>query len=635
MAGHGAVAQTIVKGRMELTSSILENGPIKLSGEWFFYWDKLLKSDEIDQHAAEWIRVPGSWDNNKKYPVLGHATYRLLLTLPENENNLSLYVPIVNASAKIWINGKLMDETGHVSADKKSYEPKLMGTIVALPDQARNLDIIIQVANYSYFSSGLVTSPVLGKTSALFSQINRTNGIENFFAGSLVAMFIYQLILYFLFHRGKPYLWLGLICLGVALRALIVHGGSFLLPSLYPSVNWEYWKKVEFASVYGIVALFPLYVYHLFPENAPRKPIYFFVGLAGVLLAVVLVTPQYTYGQLLEVSHFGLLAAFVYAVYSISKAWRVGNQDAKIILIGVLVSFPFILTEILQNTKLIEVNFQFMYLVELGVLVFLLFQVYLLANHYAQSYRNLEQMNISLESVVKERTSELTTANTVKDRLLSVMSHDIKSPLNSLRGILQLYNKEVITKEEFGHFTMRIENDLSKTNILVENILYWTASQLKGVRVKSERFDLNLLIEENIHLFQTIAASKGIQFNYHSSPNLWITSDRDILNFTVRNLIANAIKFSFEGGTIDILINITSKKAVIQVKDYGIGMDELTLQSLLQPELVVSSSGTRNEKGSGLGIVLCREYLQKAGGMLTIKSAQEKGSTFSIVVPLG
>ena len=78
--------------------------------------------------------------------------------------------------------------------------------------------------------------------------MNRSNGIENFFAGSLIAMFVYQMILYFLYHRGKPYLWLALICLGVALRALIVHGGSFLLPNLFPFVSFEIWKKLEFGN---------------------------------------------------------------------------------------------------------------------------------------------------------------------------------------------------------------------------------------------------------------------------------------------------------------------------------------------------------------------------------------------------
>src|SRR6185369_15506185 len=162
---------------------------------------------------------------------------------------------------------------------------------------------------------------------AIFEYKNRINGVENFFAGSLMALFVYQLILYFLYHRGKPYLWLGLICLGVALRALIVHGGSFLLPNLFPQVEWEYWKKIEFGSVYAISALFPLYVYHLFSDQAPKWPVWIFVGVGVVLCATVMVTPQYVYGRLLEVCHGILLLAFIYAVYSIRRAWKAGSSD--------------------------------------------------------------------------------------------------------------------------------------------------------------------------------------------------------------------------------------------------------------------------------------------------------------------
>jgi len=105
--------------------------------------------------------------------------------------------------------------------------------------------LIVQVVNYTSFMGGFSGVPELGNISALMSRLNQTQGINNFFAGSLIAMFIYQLILYSLFQRGKSYLWLALICLAVALRAMIVHGGSFLLPNLFPSVPWEVWKKLN------------------------------------------------------------------------------------------------------------------------------------------------------------------------------------------------------------------------------------------------------------------------------------------------------------------------------------------------------------------------------------------------------
>ncbi|HEY3430245.1 MAG TPA: sensor histidine kinase, partial [Cyclobacteriaceae bacterium] len=448
------------------------------------------------------------------------------------------------------------------------------------------------------------------------------------------AMFMYQMILYFLYHRGKPHLWLSLICLGVALRALIVHGGSFLLPNLFSDVSWEIWKKIEFGSVYAIVALFPLYVYQLFIEHAPKKPLYVLCGISAGLVLAVLVTPQYTYGPLLEIAHLGLLLGFIYAVYSIGRAWRKGNKDARVIFFGVIASFPFILAEILKNSQFLPFNIGFLYLVEMGVLVFLLFQVYLLANHYAKAYQNLETLNLTLEKTVQERTAELTTANTVKDRLLSVMSHDIKSPLNSLRGVINIYNKGAINKDEFSQLTLMIENDLGKTTMLVENILHWTASQLKGVQSKMEKFNLYELIESNIRLFDTFSVRKKVSIHHNVKPGTEVISEYDILNLVLRNLISNALKFSFERGKIDIRVTTTANSLEIDVRDEGKGMDGETIASLLSASLTVSTAGTDNEKGTGLGIALCRNYLMKAGGNLSVESTPGKGTTFTISVPL-
>jgi signal transduction histidine kinase len=235
---------------------------------------------------------------------------------------------------------------------------------------------------------------------------------------------------------------------------------------------------------------------------------------------------------------------------------------------------------------------------------------------------------------VEERTNELVTANTVKDRLLSVMSHDIKSPLNSLRGILQIFNMGAINQQEFVELTRQVEGDLNKTSLLLENILFWTASQLKGIDVKVEKFNVHQLVEENLHLFKSIADSKKITLSHNTPIKFEVVNDRNILNLVLRNLLANAIKFTFDGGLVDIRVTTTDKHFTLQVIDSGIGMDRGTIENLLSSESTMSTSGTKNEKGTGLGLLLCKEYLHKTGGQLTVESTPGKGSTFTIQLPL-
>ncbi|HEY0741616.1 MAG TPA: sensor histidine kinase [Chryseosolibacter sp.] len=621
-------AQVVKRGVADLSEFKSNADFANLGGEWEFYWNQLLTPEEIGKAKdVAHINVPGSWHRQGDYTVKGFATLRARILLPENQSGLAVLFPVISSAARIYINGTLVVETGVVAETEEAYEPALRSTMVPLPKNTKEVEVIVQIANFSYFSSGIAYTPQLGKATDVLAQSGRTNGVENFFAGALIAMCIYQVIMFFLYQRGKSYLWLSLICLGVALRALTVHGGSFLLPNLFPSVDWEIWKKLEFGSVYGIVALFPLYVHALFREHAPRKPLILLLVVAGFLLLAVMFTRQYVYGQLLDVAHVALLFCFIYAVYSIASAWRSGNRDARVILFGVLASFPFIFMEILQNTKLRPVNFGLSYLVEIGVLTFLIFQVYLLANHYAQAYSNLENL-------VEERTNELTTANTVKDRLLSVVSHDIKSPLNSLRAILQMYNSKAISKDEFDHFSKHLEDDLNTTTILVENILYWTASQLKGVQLREESFDLHGVVEENVRLFKTAASRKNISLSHNTPRNTIITSDKNIVNLVIRNLLANALKFSYENGTIQIVLERHETYLLIRVRDTGVGMDKSTVDALSQPAAAISTIGTQDEKGTGLGISLCKEYLERAHGELLIESTKGHGSTFSIKLPL-
>jgi hypothetical protein len=215
-----AVAQRAIDFR---STSFDQSHTYPLSGTWEFYWNQLLEPDQIDAAAhSDSIRVPGSWNRQRGYSPLGYGTYRTQLLIPAS-SGLALYFPVVNSAATFWVNGKKIATTGRVGASEGGYEAKLASTVLELPPDVMQVEVVVQVANFTYFSGGIQEEPKIGKVTAILNDINTKNGVENFFAGSLIAMFIYQLILYFLFDHGKPYLWLSLICFGAAVRAMIVH----------------------------------------------------------------------------------------------------------------------------------------------------------------------------------------------------------------------------------------------------------------------------------------------------------------------------------------------------------------------------------------------------------------------------
>jgi signal transduction histidine kinase len=265
----------------------------------------------------------------------------------------------------------------------------------------------------------------------------------------------------------------------------------------------------------------------------------------------------------------------------------------------------------------------FMYLVEFGVLTFLLFQVYVLGNHYAKAYH-------SLEKLVDERTLELSQANKIKDKLLSIISHDIKGPFNSLRGIVNLFNQGFIKGEELGPVMTQIESQMGITNLLIENVLLWVRSQMAGVTISVEPLLLGNLVNEHLSLYETTAAEKKIQLVNEIHNELSVNADKHVLSLVLRNLISNAIKYSFENGKIRISAHKIDGQVSLSISDNGTGMSESTLTRLLQQEALTSALGTQNEMGTGLGLMVSREYLLKMGSDLTVESVLGKGSTFRI-----
>jgi signal transduction histidine kinase len=605
-------------------------GKARLSGQWEFYWDQLLSPDDLKPGAppGDLLHVPSSWSYNGKYSNLGKGTFRVKIILPEgHKTDLSFYFPPVRCAAKVWVNGVLKDSIGMVGSGEM-YHSKLAGLLLSVPPE-NEVELVVQVANYDYLNGGIVSGVWLGRTSEIQRDINIKSGLDTIFAGSLFAMFVYLTMMFLLYRRGYSFLFLALICLAVALRTVVIESGSVLLPQLFPTSQWAIWKKIEFFSVYAIVALFPLYVSSVFPTVSRKKIDRIFITLACALCAVVIVTPQYIYGLLLDVAHFGLLGGFAYAFWVITKGLKQKIQDARILLTGVLAAFPFILLEIIKNTSFLNVRLPFTYLVEFGVLTFLLFQVYVLGNHYAKAYQ-------SLEKLVDERTLELSQANKIKDKLLSIISHDIKTPFNSLRAIISLFNQGVIKGEELGPIMKQIESQMGITNLLIENVLLWVRSQMTGISISVESLLLSNLVKEHLSLYETTAAAKNIQLVNEINNELSVNADKHILSLALRNLISNAIKYSFDNGTISVSAQKIDGTVSLSISDNGIGMSESTMSRLLQPEDLTSELGTRNEMGTGLGLMVSREYLLKMGSALTVESVLGEGSTFRIsLVSLG
>lgn len=242
----------------------------------------------------------------------------------------------------------------------------------------------------------------------------------------------------------------------------------------------------------------------------------------------------------------------------------------------------------------------------------------------------------SLEYLTNLETANenLKASNQAKEKLFSIVAHDMRSPLNSLSATLELLDNEYITPETFKELSGLLANQTKHLNENMDVLLKWAHSQLKGIEVHPQQIDVCQYIKETLALLQPLMEFKNIQTNWQCPQPVWVLADAEHLKLILRNLLTNAIKFSFPDGHIDIVINHNSGKQVwIQVKDYGIGMTATAQAGLFTSTVNASAPGTQNEKGIGLGLQLIKEFITRNGGIILVRSAPGEGSTFSFCLP--
>lgn len=603
-------------------------GLYEIRGHWRFYPEKHHSPVEALADTS-FSRIDAGGRHNGKLERLGYGTYLAELVLPSYRSQLAIYFPYISSASKIWINNTLVLEKGILGNTSGVHKGNADYILLALPDSIVNPLITIQVSNFSSSRMGILGKPLVGEISLLSRHIIPHTALGNIFLGAFLCIGVIHLFLYSLFRRQKDYLYLALICLLLAIRTLVVHRGILTFPALFSHLELEYLRKAEYISVYAILIVLPLYINSTFRI----KINYWFVNVMctlglGFSIYVLFGSVQFYAGLLLQIAHVLFLIEFAYAFYIFYLNRKKSN--AKIIVGGLLLSFPLIFLQILQDSKLVEVRLEF--LLEIGVLIFFLFQSYLLAKRNARTFQIVENLNASLEEEVGKRTEELTKTNLIKDSLLSVISHDLRSPINNLKGIISLYNAHHVKPEELKPIMKRMEADLNITDLLLSNILKWSSAQVKGLTVRKAPVALYSIVTETFDLFKQQAKLKRIAVEYtQCSQSCYVNADEDILRLTLRNLLSNALKFTTRGGLIRIYTTIKEDVVFLTIRDNGIGIHPKQLQEMFTSR-VGHQKGTEEERGHGIGLSLCKQYLNKMGAEIWVESNLGAGTTFTVML---
>ena len=242
----------------------------------------------------------------------------------------------------------------------------------------------------------------------------------------------------------------------------------------------------------------------------------------------------------------------------------------------------------------------------------------------------------SANSQLYKSEAELKKLNAAKDKFFSIIAHDLKSPFTSLIGLSDfiLEDLEGLSKEEIKLFSSKINKSAKSVFALLENLLQWSRVQTGRMEYNPTVFDLYEMIEQNTNLLLGNAVKKNIDLVSEIPLNSKVYADLNMINSVVQNLISNAIKFTPNGGKIKISSKVSDHYVTISVKDDGIGIDKNDIEKLFKIDVHHTTAGTDNEKGTGLGLVLCKELINMNGGDISVESESGKGSTFKFTIPL-
>jgi two-component system sensor histidine kinase/response regulator len=265
--------------------------------------------------------------------------------------------------------------------------------------------------------------------------------------------------------------------------------------------------------------------------------------------------------------------------------------------------------------------------------------IYIVTTVYKKDYQTsqlqLLTKNIELETQaekITQQASKLSALNDFKNQLFSIISHDMRGPLNSVNSYFQLMQSKDISKEEFDQLLPSLSNNVFKASDLMDNMLIWAKSQLKGQQIKIEQINVNNQIEEVLTLLKTQAKNKSLIISKKINEEYVINADKNMLALIIRNILTNSIKFSNIGGRIEIEFINNNHISTLKFSDNGIGISESELKTIFSEDSD-HRDGTQLEAGTGLGLKFCKSFVEKMNGELTIESKQNVGTTITVILP--
>lgn len=667
------------KGLLDLTQDHIRTNPVKLDGDWTFYWHELLSPEDIRNRIEKgelpdrYINIPGSWLG---YPLDGQeltgegfATFRLLIQLSEQDKNerLALRLPTIFHAYKLWVNGELLAEEGKVGQDKSNMIPQLATKLVFFESKSDRMELVMQVSNFHHNRGGITKEIELGGSNVLTVRTKLKVATDMFITASLLVIGIYNLMLFLLRRQDRAPLYFGLFTLLFGVRSLL--NGELMFTQFFPDFPWELQFKMEYLTLSLGGYVITNYFECIFPNYVSR---WFRLGsriVTGLLCVVVVVTPALIYTKLLMLIGVVVVLHMTYLMVGLAKAAIQRSEGALIFLLVSVVALITVINDFLYFSEWSPIGNTS----PVGLLIFTIAQMILLSSRFTRAATNEERitrelqeandrltdMNTNLEKLVEERTHALSAAHEDlrtsyeqllrsehgRKKLLAYITHDLRLPLSSMLGYVEAV-KDMVKPERNEQYLKYIRDNTIRINHMIGELSFLSHLETGQVEYHMEPVHAADFLHRFFEQYELVVLDAGLEFSLDigggkeqrlDSPILEMDEQR--LEQAVFNLLSNAMKFTSAGGIIRLALAVDETEdhpcVIISVQDSGMGIPPDQLEQIFDRNYRYDRPSTDMKvEGSGLGLAICREIVQAHGGSVHAESDGKTGSIFYISLPI-
>lgn len=557
---------------------------------------------------------------------------------PEYEM-VSILTTKIRSAHRIFINGHLVMENGTVGFNEATHVPRVKPKMGNFP-YTKSFDLVIQISNFSFPANGVLEAPIFGKSQSVFSHFYATKFYDIILIIVIALFMLINIGIYFSHTKDKSSLIYSILLLLLLSYIPFSGTGDRLIWDLFPSLSYH--SIVRFS---GLTVFFgvPIYLWFL-RVNFSRE---FHPDLLRVYLLVKL--PCALVAYLYSPSFFPILFAMmgldlvvVFLSYRVLfLAIQRGRPQAKLLLFGFIV---------IGLTGIHEGLMEFGYL-ELdrfslsGILILFFSHSSALVYRLRKTYKENADLAISLkrskeflEIRVEERTRALLDAmdrvkdaNKLKDRFLSIVSHDIRSPLSSVSSLMEIILKDKnMEPDEVQDILQSSKKSIDSLILMTSEIFNYAKNQSARILPRFEMLPLEKTINTTLSKLRSLIREKNLHLVIQGDDSLEVQADPSLIGIALTNFLSNAIKFTERGGRITIEYYNEGDYSHLKITDTGVGISQENLKNIFSYELNQPTTGTQGEKGTGFGLPFSKEILDAMKAELSIHSEVSKGTAITI-----